>query len=127
MTAAVQGHTPVTVYPTIPTPSLVIPSARPATGDWCNDRTEADLSTYRCTRPLGHGGRHANVWHWYGGVVRAVWGVRPWTPPKREFAACGNCGRDNPLDAGLPYGTHVLDCGYCEQSSVIEHTDPRFP
>jgi hypothetical protein len=63
----------VAVFRTIPRPALVVPSARPAVDDWCFDAARTADTVHRCTRPVGHKGRHATIWHWHGGTVRAVW------------------------------------------------------
>jgi len=85
---------PVRVLDILPRPQVVLPGPRVLEHQWCSARAER----FRCSRRAGHQGRHAHVWWWAGGVVRAVWGqaparadlvqkLRPLPIPKDEVAA----------------------------------------
>lgn len=54
-------------------------------GCWCPDECGVWTFNARCSRPNGHGGRHAAAWA-DNNVVLAVWGERParkpTTPPQ---------------------------------------------
>ena len=67
----------VTVFRILPRPERTITSAPTPVARWCFDSTRTELSVYRCTRTVGHEGRHAHIMHWAGGAVLAVWEQRP--------------------------------------------------